>query len=512
MNTIDVHSPELVRERADALRAELSSLDWRNDKEALNKTVDDLRDLASLDWYAAADVWRESRTDAPMPDFIDPETDIATEFRHQAADMGIHRALEGDPEIPGVQVFEPEGFGEAANEPSAKEASNEPAKPTLERLQATDLDRVKAARRTDRKAAEALLQERAALARSVGKERDNSAPSPAVAADRNEDDARTTDGPEGKPVFAKTGYSIPKRVASQYHAHEGKFYDRKSESVHFEDKGKALSTESNDRQVIAHMVDVAKAKNWTVLEVRGSEEFRRNAWIAAQLAGVELRGFVPKENDRALLELARQEMRINGGERDNANTIQQATGPSIDRTDPAAANQPAPAEPSKASTADADDLVRKIREERDAALRDDARSLAQSHANRSPADLDRRTWVLAQLAGMEVSGYVPDDQARELLAATRRELGNPATAAARKVMEQKIDGQPATVQQRVRADFNAAAVDAASKGRALNVPAPQATRATVEQARRAFFERGATQPAQSQPTQSKSDPGMEISR
>ncbi|AFJ90388.1 hypothetical protein MYA_6054 (plasmid) [Burkholderia sp. KJ006] len=264
--------------------------------------------------------------------------------------------------------------------------------------------------------------------------------------------------------------------------------------MHFEDKGKALSTESNDRQVIAHMVDVAKAKNWTVLEVRGSEEFRRNAWITAELAGVELRGFVPKESDRALLELARQEMRINGGERDNTNTIQQATGPSVDRADPPAANQPAQAEPSKASAADPADLVRKIREEREAALQNDARSIAESHASASPADLDRRTWVLAQLAGMEVSGYVPDDQARDLLAATRRELHNPATSAARKVMEQKIDGQPATVKERLRADFNAAAVDAVSKGRSLDVPAPQAARSTVEQARSAFFERGRPTP------------------
>ncbi|MBN3733163.1 hypothetical protein G3N98_19870 [Burkholderia sp. Tr-20390] len=305
---------------------------------------------------------------------------------------------------------------------------------------------------------------------------------------------------------------MPKRVASQYHAHEGKFYDRKSESVHFEDKGKALSTESNDRQVIAHMVDVAKAKNWSVLEVRGTEEFRRNAWITAELAGVELRGFVPKESDRALLEMARQEMRINGGERDNTNTIQQASGPAVDRTDPPATDRPAQGDQSRASTDDPADLVRKIREERDAALQTDARSIAQSHASTSPADLDRRAWVLAQLAGMEVSGYVPDDQARDLLAATRRELHNPATAAARKVMEQKIDGQPTTVKDRVRADFNAAAVDAVSKGRALDVPAPQATRSTVEQARAAFFDRGAAQPTQSQPTQSKSDPGMEISR
>ena len=116
-----------------------------------------------------------------------------------------------------------------------------------------------------------------------------------------------------KPIFEKTGYDVPKSVTNQYVAHEGKFLDRKSETVHFEDKGRSLSTASEDRDVIAHMVEVAKAKNWGELQLKGTEEFRRQAWIAAELAGVPTRGFKPKAQDRAALTAAREAMRIGAG-------------------------------------------------------------------------------------------------------------------------------------------------------------------------------------------------------
>ncbi|MGY6258091.1 LPD7 domain-containing protein [Paraburkholderia caledonica] len=118
-----------------------------------------------------------------------------------------------------------------------------------------------------------------------------------------------------KPVFEKTGYDVPKSVTNQYVAHEGKFLDRKSETVHFEDKGRSLSTASEDRDVIAHMVEVAKAKNWGELQLKGSEEFRRQAWIAAELAGVPTRGFKPGAQDRAVLTAAREAMRIGAGDK-----------------------------------------------------------------------------------------------------------------------------------------------------------------------------------------------------
>ncbi|EIM93443.1 hypothetical protein WQE_49393 [Paraburkholderia hospita] len=118
-----------------------------------------------------------------------------------------------------------------------------------------------------------------------------------------------------KPIFEKSGYEIPKSVSDRYVAFEGKYLDRKSEAVHFEDKGRTLATASEDRGVIEHMVAVAQAKHWGELQLKGSEEFRRQAWIAAELAGMSTRGFKPDAQDRATLQAAREAMRIAPGER-----------------------------------------------------------------------------------------------------------------------------------------------------------------------------------------------------
>ncbi|MGF6872964.1 LPD7 domain-containing protein [Paraburkholderia sp. MM5477-R1] len=143
-----------------------------------------------------------------------------------------------------------------------------------------------------------------------------------------------------KPIFEKTGYDVPKSVSNQYVAQDGKFLDRKSETVHFEDTGRTLATASEDRSVVAHMVEVAKAKNWSELQLTGTEEFRRQAWITAELASVPTRGFEPKQVDRAILTAAREAMRIGAGEQAGdahdarTNTVESAAAQESDVTEP----------------------------------------------------------------------------------------------------------------------------------------------------------------------------------
>jgi hypothetical protein len=159
-----------------------------------------------------------------------------------------------------------------------------------------------------------------------------------------------------KPIFEKTGYYVPKSVSNLYVAHEGKFLDRKSEMVHFEDKGRSLSTASEDRDVIVHMVEVAKAKNWGELQLKGTEEFRRQAWIAAELAGVMTRGFKPKAQDRAALTAAREAMRIGAGEGadkravERSNDADKARTNEMESADAVGQKQPASPESTKTGT------------------------------------------------------------------------------------------------------------------------------------------------------------------
>jgi len=230
-----------------------------------------------------------------------------------------------------------------ANEPDAGTVPGSPETPVDD---ATG-ERLKKIRAADREKVEALLK------------RDSlTNPSTSTATDESVKPAAGTGKPLGKkgndpdntirpkPIFEKTGYDVPKSVSNQYVAHEGKFLDRKSETVHFEDKGRSLSTASEDRDVIAHMVEVAKAKNWGELQLKGSDEFRRQAWIAGELAGVPTRGYKPKEQDRAALTAAREAMRIGAGEK--SNDADKARTNEMESA--AAAGQKQPASPESAKT------------------------------------------------------------------------------------------------------------------------------------------------------------------
>ena len=243
-------------------------------------------------------------------------------------------------EFPLDRVRNPEREA-ASNEADAKNPANEDrVQPTFAvGADAGTAERLQGVRQADREEAERLLRRnRAPVEKDASADADdpakpNKAASGAV--------AQNTNVIKPAPVFAKSGYEIPKSVAAQYVAFEGKFLDRKSETVHFEDKGRVLSTESNDRTVIAHMVEVAKAKGWGELNLKGTEEFRREAWMAAELAGLQSRGFKPTPQDHARLQAARETMRIGAGEKKQdaaeravANVLEFAKATPVDRAVP----------------------------------------------------------------------------------------------------------------------------------------------------------------------------------
>lgn len=129
-----------------------------------------------------------------------------------------------------------------------------------------------------------------------------------------------------QPILTKTGYQVPPTVAARYVVRDGAYWGAQEQAPgkkagstqpHFEDKGPKLITDLQDRRTVADMVAVAQAKNWDSITVKGSEEFRRHAWVEGSLAGVVVHGFKPQEADRALLDAARRErddaLRISGG-------------------------------------------------------------------------------------------------------------------------------------------------------------------------------------------------------
>jgi hypothetical protein len=104
-----------------------------------------------------------------------------------------------------------------------------------------------------------------------------------------------------KAVMDKVGYTLPETVASEYKVKDGKFHDKASDALRFEDHGKKLSTPVEDPKVIAHMVEVASAKNWGALELKGTDNFKQIAWLEAQSRGIETKGYQPTERDKEQL-------------------------------------------------------------------------------------------------------------------------------------------------------------------------------------------------------------------
>ena len=66
-----------------------------------------------------------------------------------------------------------------------------------------------------------------------------------------------------------------------------------------------IRTRNDDRQTVAAVLDLAEARGWQTLRLRGTEDFRREAWVQAQVRGIATEGHKPSETDRQ--ELARRQ-------------------------------------------------------------------------------------------------------------------------------------------------------------------------------------------------------------
>jgi putative DNA primase/helicase len=69
----------------------------------------------------------------------------------------------------------------------------------------------------------------------------------------------------------------------------------------FTDRGRRLTTPSENTEVIRSLVAIAQARGWNDIAVRGSERFRKEAWLAARQAGLGVPGYRPSEFEQAHL-------------------------------------------------------------------------------------------------------------------------------------------------------------------------------------------------------------------
>ena len=91
------------------------------------------------------------------------------------------------------------------------------------------------------------------------------------------------------------------------------FYERDGEDgvIAFEDRNKSLHTSREDSKTIKSMLDVAQAKNWSSINLKGTEAFKREAWLEAKVRGIEVKGFKPEEKDLVELQKRQEERSYN---------------------------------------------------------------------------------------------------------------------------------------------------------------------------------------------------------
>lgn len=87
------------------------------------------------------------------------------------------------------------------------------------------------------------------------------------------------------------------------------YLHRETDKEQFVDHGshiQIITTEPTEQaQSIKAALDLAADRGWREIEVTGNEEFRRQVWQEASLAGIQVRGYTPSPEDLAELEKLR---------------------------------------------------------------------------------------------------------------------------------------------------------------------------------------------------------------
>ncbi|MDD3293122.1 MAG: hypothetical protein PHG20_00340 [Geobacteraceae bacterium] len=107
----------------------------------------------------------------------------------------------------------------------------------------------------------------------------------------------------------------PPIVKKSYLEVDGKYYFmERPDHLAFEDRGNRIRTDLNNAKIAGSMLDIAQAKGWTDIKVKGKETFRREAWLQATARGMEVKGYRPRSEDLARLRKMTLEMPQNGND------------------------------------------------------------------------------------------------------------------------------------------------------------------------------------------------------
>lgn len=119
--------------------------------------------------------------------------------------------------------------------------------------------------------------------------------------------AKTDAGPK-RPETEALSRAVPAEIRERFIGVGAKYYFPDGKAA-FTDHGAKLSTQSENTEVIRSLIAIAQAREWGEIKVTGTERFRKEAWFAARIAGIEVRGYTPTdfEQERLVRAIARRE-------------------------------------------------------------------------------------------------------------------------------------------------------------------------------------------------------------
>lgn len=86
----------------------------------------------------------------------------------------------------------------------------------------------------------------------------------------------------------------------------GGWHTKRNNDLVFSADEKKIATDRNDQQTVQAMLDLAEARGWKGLRIKGDADFRRAVWMEANLRGLEVEGYKPREVDIQELEEKRR--------------------------------------------------------------------------------------------------------------------------------------------------------------------------------------------------------------
>jgi putative DNA primase/helicase len=248
--------------------------------------------------------------DMPAPE---PGTAPASRTRHEDPEAPV--ASSRDPAAAGAD----RQTGEERDAGTAAGAGDQAAPGAYEKL-ASRLQRM-------HRVAEKAIDKAGVMWRFVNTEQEVAARQPnrdeAMAPQSTPDAAEARPAPaDGQRQYQDREIDVGEIVASlsnRYLIADDKYYFRdRGQALAFEDLGRRIATVHNDPEVARSMVDLAQAKGWTSLKIKGSDVFKSEVWLLAAQRGMDVAGYRPKEIDKARLaaiEAERDAARINTIER-----------------------------------------------------------------------------------------------------------------------------------------------------------------------------------------------------